>query len=1651
MSLMRWFSITLLSLLMIACGGGGSIEKDTSGGGGTTTDYDLVLSTSSESGGSLSISNPITVTAKLTNDGAPVANNLVKFSNDEFSDFASVSSQLTDSNGEAKVTIIANRLAGAGTISATADIGESTVSGSVPYAATGDGGIQIAMSITGSDGQPIDASNPISGAEIATVTAILTDNGTPLSGQVLEFSKEVDSEDLLVTNGNSNVQTDANGAARLIIAATDKVGAGYVQVKYNEDINARIGFESAGNPFYDKEIYDLSVQLVDATEQASSELSLANPLRAKIQLTLNEQPIANAQVAVSVEASARFAEPTESVITNANGLAEIQFFATKTATVAQQLDAFTAIYTADGEEVARTVANYVGAGDGGIQMTVDVLDAENNEIDKDNPLNVGNDGFLKINLTRDGQPLVNQLVTVSELVLANITDGGSAVTDSNGNAELILSVNDSRGWEQFTVTYEEPGTSNQIVSSGRYYSNGIAAGAGIQLTVSVRDPQGDAINESNPLSAETRGKVVITLMEDGQPLSDELVTVLGGSKAVTSPSDGVINTNASGVAEIDLIANKEEGWAEVTASFGDGGAAVVKTARYYSDGDPNFGDSGYQLTLVGKNSQGQDSNSLSAQMPLTIEARLTFNGSLQKNQNIQMSVNEFGILDPASGSVLTNDAGVATIQLLDNSVSGAGRVSARYEANTGEVVTQNFNFNSAGDGGVNISIVSILDRDGDEISTQLSGNNKLGEDHDGIATLRLIENGEPLAGKLVTFTTDSVATMNPQSGRAVTDENGLASVDLLATSTSGIGEVYAEYLTFSTPRVTFASDGAVLVDEGEYKMVVRLLINCSDDWDSNRDTTGITDADLAKCDEVTNVPSTELAEVYVKLTPTSNLNNGIQNAIVSVQTNKGQILPSSGQVLTDQQGVGLLKLQPGDSGGAGTITATYLGEVDTKNFSVGIQDLYLSLSSELDSDDGRDSLSAGDSFILTATIFTDEADPTNSVYTQPVDVEFTSTCADEGLATIDGQVRSKAGKASSTYRAQGCSGNDTIVVTVTSGGGVNDPESYVFTVDDAPVQAIQFIDASNAFIALPPGVGATPTTSTVRFKLLDTDNRPLKQKYIEFRLADLTGSAELTNYRGSTDSEGFAQTTVQSGVVPGDIVVEACYIADDTIEKFALNNQFPTCWQSVIDQCTADDTHPRCKPIQENAGYTFKLISSAEPEDNIEDPVNAVSSGIVLSSGVPDQNSFDIAADNLVLNALNSVGVTTNITVFFGDQFNQLTGDNLVASVTAEAGVVGSIDGAGGTPSYQCAIVDGVCTVQWRKQGDFPYNDTATWQNSIGHVCDTYNGNPVPCINGFPSEYDYNNDGTPTPVVRGGRVTVMATAKGQESFIDKPSGGGVIRKNGRFDEGEFFSSFDLPEAFVDHNKNGNFDAVDCSDNAQADKCEFGTSTGGHNETYLDANNDFAYTVADGKYNGLLCGEQAEKDNLCSKDLVDVRRDLELVIAGDVPYVRFVVNKNHIGGNTVACSNTFPDPADPGETVEVPINGMLALEATEDDNFCDIGGIDLNAYGVPDAPATGTEKVEIEIYYSDIFGNALPNGTTVSITADNGEVAVQEVDTKVSAAELHGIKKAVVTVSRETAANSKKTGNLTITFTIPAPVDGQNPTIVSKSIPVQDAG
>jgi hypothetical protein len=53
----------------------------------------------------------------------------------------------------------------------------------------------------------------------------------------------------------------------------------------------------------------------------------------------------------------------------------------------------------------------------------------------------------------------------------------------------------------------------------------------------------------------------------------------------------------------------------------------------------------------------------------------------------------------------------------------------------------------------------------------------------------------------------------------------------------------------------------------------------------------------------------------------------------------------------------------------------------------------------------------------------------------------------------------------------------------------------------------------------------------------------------------------------------------------------------------------------------------------------------------------------------------------------------------------------------------------------------------------------------------------------------------PPGAPRGGRSTLLVTAIGEESFIDKNA-------NGRYDEGEYWTN--LTEAFVDHNEDNRY-------------------------------------------------------------------------------------------------------------------------------------------------------------------------------------------------------------------------------------------------------
>ncbi|TLX46161.1 hypothetical protein C1E24_15475 [Pseudoalteromonas phenolica] len=1390
--------------------------------------------------------------------------------------------------------------------------------------------------------------------------------------------------------------------------------------------------------------YQLTLSILEQT----TELSLQTPLTIEATLNNDGAAVANTRINFTTDEYARFDGPA-SVLTNSEGKATVKLLPTD-----QKGAGAVSASVSIAETTLEEQIDFTSLGDGGLKITVTIKDTDGAVITQDNPLSTSKPAIVTVEVMNDNTPVSQAVVELDTDQRAEL-DYDSGLTESDGKAVFFLTPNTTSGPGFVTVTYK--GTLNEqtddVIARGYFFTEGFSTSS-ISLSIDMSDADGNAITTSNRLSEDKNASVVVTLLEGSKPLSEKFITISAGNKGITVPADGRVVTDLNGQATITLLANTESGVDALTATYTHNDTDVVAVRPYYTASNPKFDADPYKISFTAKNPlTNEPSNMLAGGSALTLEAQVLLNNEPVTNTRLQFEVDQYARLDHSSGSILTNQEGIASVNLLDNDLEGAGKATVSFEKPDGSTISSNIFFDSAGTGGIRLAVSDVLDKDGNKISLE----NKVSAETDGFVTVTLTENSVGVSNALILVQGDSIGSTDPSNGKIVTNDTGVASFKLKPTTEAGLGEFTVTYqqtenLVFRQTGYYQSSGNPNIPDTSLNNIDVRILTGCNDDWDANRNEVRLDPTEPnSGCTNSAQLSSNELAEIYILVTPADN-DTAYNRQIVSVETTLGQVLPTNGTALTDDQGVALLKFQPGDTGGAGSVTVTFRGESSAANFSVGVVDIEMTLDDGLL--EGVSELKAGGSTIITATLRDKE---TGDLILTPTDVTFSSVCAASNETELDSLVKSSNGIATATYRANGCVGTDTITATIEAGGN-NAVQTLALTVSKAEAQALKFLtdnDGFEQFIALPPGEGGAPTLSVVEFQLLDVDTKPIKQKRIDFRLTDSTGAASLTQTTSSTNNEGRAQTTVTSGTVPGPLVVQACYIPDELITQGINESKPVTCWADEVKRCVDTPTAEGCP---EN-GYIPVEIG---------DQITGISSRILLSSGVTDQDSFDAALVTRNINGLDYLGATVDINIYFGDQFNQLSGDGVTATVVTNSGVVGTLDGEDLTPLYNCSSVDATCTLTWRRQGDIPFSESS-WGNQIGDVCDTYFGEPAPCIGSYPTVGSTDSDGNVTShIVQGGRVNFLVVAKGQETFIDRPSDvnndGDVTleRRNGRFDEGEFYQSYDRPEPFIDLNANGTYDGdVICSDESGDDVCTPKNSDGGVFETFRDSNNDGLYTQGNGIYDGLLCGETAQASGKCNKGLIEVRRNLELVLSDDDPFVRFAVNKddvdltidNNLDGQpdelqeNTACANvTLPALDADGNVIrdsegEVVYAIIQELEPiTGHDDLCDIKQVTLGDRGV--------EGLNVYIYFSDRNGNPLPAGTEVEISSTNGKLDVSGLNSVIPNTGRTESDYAIATLSREVESNGQETGQLTIQFTFTKP-DGENK-VVSHSITVNDA-
>ncbi|MFC3034679.1 hypothetical protein ACFOEE_19425 [Pseudoalteromonas fenneropenaei] len=1092
-------------------------------------------------------------------------------------------------------------------------------------------------------------------------------------------------------------------------------------------------------------------------------------------------------------------------------------------------------------------------------------------------------------------------------------------------------------------------------------------------------------------------------------------------------------------------------------------------------------NSAYSLTLKGQSQNtGETSNQLSGESPLLVVAHLTKDGNPLGNVRVIFSVDDYAVLSPESGSVLTDSQGHASIVVKAIATAGAGEITAN--ATIGEkTYSGKFLFSSSGgtDPTTPNNIVvelDVVDAEGNIFNAA----NPITKANPGTVKATLTNKGEAFKRQLVSFEARYTGKIEPEIGTGITDDNGLAVITLSSGESKGAGQVIATFTDedgneYRKTAVFYSSGDAAVIDGSALLVDIQLYSDCPAGWDENRDTVALNTLAAQKgCKATNKVTSTALVDVLVEVRD-SKSGDGAANTLTTLTSDLGRILPESGKTITDKFGFALLKLQPSLQGGAGILTAQVNNVTKTLAFETGSQEIELVISNGLNKDSQGKyiPLGAGETTLIRVEI----RDQANALITSPLDVEFSSGCSQLGTAVIDPKTTSVGGIALSTYRNTGCqiSTGDEVVVTVSKGGSTETSQVNI-PVAAAKVTSIQFIDVTEKVLAIKGAGGKNRKEfSEVSFKLINSIGGNVANQRMDFRLVGQNGDTYLSSNSIDTDSQGIARVIVNAGNVPSTFVVQACYIPESAIPSDTNNDV--TCWQEQFDACQVTP-----KPANCPAG-TLTLLA----QDTV---INSISSRLAVTSGLPVQSSFSVSAETINSETGDFTNVQVPVTVNAADRYGNFVPDGTQVYLTTEGGAVGSVTGDQYGPTLDCEVIDGRCEVVWVSQNRVPFSE-AQWGNQIHSYnpkklyqakrsyliglgnsnpseqqvkavanaslpasvlegtrnCDRYFSLAAPCTFGILNAKD-DKDGVPLR----GRVTLLAKTLGEENFNDV-NGNGIFDYDATTDRSEFASVFDSSEAFRDDNENGVYEGIHCLSGQNNDPCDPIYTNAGHFEQLFDTDGNGAFTGPDSKYNGLSCSEAAFAAGKCTKTLVDVWKSVELVMSGSNAFYRFVVAKGTVISVPTLGAAINYSIADTCSNLVVNNQLVLQLEPSDQSGFCDIAflnlspiifTVDSDSNGTVETYDIGLRSLNVALLYSDINNNPLPAETSISITSDNGKYSGPSSDELGNTNTTFALGYSF-NLSREVESNDSSSGTVQFIFETPSG------TKTTASLTVADAG
>ncbi|MGE0332777.1 MAG: hypothetical protein AB7P37_19035 [Ramlibacter sp.] len=260
--------------------------------------------------------------------------------------------------------------------------------------------------------------------------------------------------------------------------------------------------------------------------------------------------------------------------------------------------------------------------------------------------------------------------------------------------------------------------------------------------------------------------------------------------------------------------------------------------------------------------------------------------------------------------------------------------------------------------------------------------------------------------------------------------------------------------------------------------------------------------------------------------------------------------PSSGQVLTDANGVASIQMSPASitAGGAGSLNvATTVGTTAlTAAFDFQLSASNVALTAL---DLGTGALAAFGNRAVSVLATINGVAATNT----PIQVTFQASCGAVNPATV---TTDNTGKASTTYSANNvaCAGSN-VSVSASAPGAVAVQGTIAVQLPQAT--NVEFVSATPQLIYLTGSVGATQ--ARLSFRVVDSAGTPLQNQSVQLALVTNTGTGVSLGTVGNSspitltsDATGIVSVPVFSGTVPTSVQVRASLVSNSSI--FANSN-----------------------------------------------------------------------------------------------------------------------------------------------------------------------------------------------------------------------------------------------------------------------------------------------------------------------------------------------------------------------------------------------------------------------------------------------------------------------------------------------------------------